>query len=87
MFLERAMQSWITSNPNSKFLDKAFMSAQDIYKMYNIPASYIRRQAEAGNFPQPLRMGGVRSRLFWKYSDVKAYFDNNMSISKEGVEK
>ena len=87
MFLERAMKSWITSNPNSKFLDQAFVSTQDIYTIYNIPASYIRRQVEAGNFPQPMRMGGIRSRMFFKYTDVKAYFDNNMSISKEDIEK
>lgn len=80
------MQSRVSSKLNLECLDNAFVSTTDIYRMYNIPASYIRRQAEAGNFPKPIQMGGKRSRMFWKFLEVQAYFDNKMLRAKEAKE-
>lgn len=62
--------------PDPEFEDTAFVSAQDIAKMYGIPAPYIVKSADEGNFPTPLQMGGKRSRLYWKYSDVVDFFNN-----------
>lgn len=62
--------------PAPEFADTAFVSAQDIAKIYGIPAAYIVKSAGDGKFPTPLQMGGKRSRLYWKYSDVVDFFNN-----------
>ena len=47
--------------PDPEFADTAFVSAQDIAKIYGIPAAYIVKSAGDGKFPTPLQMGGNRS--------------------------
>lgn len=46
--------------PDPEFADTAFVSAQDIAKIYGIPAAYIVKSAGDGKFPTPLQMGGER---------------------------
>lgn len=55
-----------------RYPEDGFVSAKNIEEIWNIPFS---RVVKSPNFPTPIALGEKRLHKYWKYSDVKAFFD------------